>query len=221
MEYYRSIANLQELKMKLLTMKVQEADIVEFIQDMNKQTTFDDAISNLLIFEIHYLLTVSDMNFIPMIKMSLNALPYRIIDTENITTDQVSTVKAEASEVKKVPVTPVAEPVKCCDEPECQCGADGEVDINKLKAAIIKKWVFSPSAFPEVKRPAMGELGNVQFIEEELIPGKRFSINANIDYEGNIISFLSGPTEMLNYNSYQDIYAGLVGQLFDIEDATN
>ena len=210
MEYYRSITNLQELKMKLLTMKVQETDIVEFIQDMNKQDTFDDVTSNLLIFEIHYLLTVSDMNFIPMIKMSLNALPYRIINTENVATDKVST-----------PIIPVAEPAKCCNEPECKCGNDSEVDINKLKAAIVKKWVFSPAQFPDVKRPAMGELGNVQFMEVELIHGKKFSVNANIDYEGNIISFLSGPTEMLNYNSYQDIYAGLVGQLFDIEDASN
>lgn len=223
MEYYRSINNLQQLKVKLLTMTVQETEIVEFIQDMNKQTVFDDVNSNLLIFEIYYLLTVSDMNFIPMIKMSLNALPYRIIaDTENFDNN---TSTAEVKEVRKAipdPVmTAIADSIKCCNEPECKCGNDSEVDINKLKASIIKKWVFSPTAFPDVKRPPMGELGNVQFIEEDLIPGKRFSVNANIDYEGNIISFLSGPTEMLNYNSYQDIYAGLVGQLFDIEDATN
>lgn len=218
MEYYRSISNLQELKIKILTMKVQETDIVEFIQDINKQTTFDDVNSNLLLFEIYYLLTVSDMNFIPMIKMSLNALPYRIItNNEDLNENKVSS-KVSISEVnEKVPTIAT----KCCDEPKCNCGTDSDVDLNKLKAAIIKKWVFSPSAFPDVKRPAMGELGNVQFIEEDLIPGKRFSVNANIDYEGNIISFLSGPTEMLNYDSYQDIYAGLVGQLFDIEDATN
>jgi hypothetical protein len=216
MEYYRSINNLQQLKVKLLTMTVQEAEIVEFIQDMNKQTAFDDVNSNLLVFEIYYLLTVSDMNFIPLIKMSLDALPYRII-TET-TNEEDIVVPEKADDVKEVEVIPA---VKCCDEPECKCGADSDVDLNKLKAAIIKKWVFSPTNFPDVKRPSMGELGNVQFVEEELIPGKKFSVNANIDWEGNIITFLSGPTEMLNYDSYQDIYAGLVGQLFDIEDEAN
>lgn len=218
MEYYRSIANLQQLKVKLLTMTVQESEIVEFIQDINKQTTFDNTASNLLIFEIYYLLTVSDMNLIPLIKMSLNAIPYRIIANSEALNEDEAPVKVSESKVEKTP-TIAKEPAKCCDEPECTCGADSEVDINKLKAAMIKKWVFSPSAFPDVKRPPMGELGNVQFIEEELVPGKKFSVNANIDHEGNIISFLSGPTEMLNYDSYQDIYAGLVGQLFDIEDA--
>ena len=220
MEYYRSINNLQQLKVKLLTMTVQEAEIVEFIRDMNKQTAFDDVHSNLLVFEIYYLLTVSDMNFIPLIKMSLDALPYRIIAE---TSDEGEIViPKETHNVKEVEATPAAKPtVKCCDEPECSCGTDSDVDLNKLKAAIIKKWVFSPTNFPDVKRPAMGELGNVQFVEEELIPGKKFSVNANIDWEGNIITFLSGPTEMLNYDSYQDIYAGLVGQLFDIEDEAN
>lgn len=216
MEYYRSINNLQQLKVKLLTMTVQEAEIVEFIQDMNKQTAFDDVQSNLLVFEIYYLLTVSDMNFIPLIKMSLDALPYRII-TET-TNEEKIVVPEKADDIKEAEVIPA---VKCCDEPECKCGTDSDVDLNKLKAAIIKKWIFSPTNFPDVKRPAMGELGNVQFVEEELIPGKKFSVNANIDWEGNIITFLSGPTEMLNYDSYQDIYAGLVGQLFDIEDEAN
>jgi hypothetical protein len=162
------------------------------------------------------------MNFIPMIKMSLDALPYRIITgSENLAAVTVPAKTMDVKEEKKPMTTPVAATAKCCDEPECKCGTDSDVDINKLKAAIIKKWVFSPSEFPDVKRPPMGELGNVQFIEEDLIPGKRFSVNANIDWEGNIITFLSGPTEMLNYDSYQDIYAGLVGQLFDIEDAGN
>lgn len=222
MEYYRSIDNLQQLKEKLLSMTVKETEVVEFIQDMNKQTTFDDITSNLLVFEIYYLLTVSDMNFIPMIKMSLNALPYRIIvSTEDLINNELP-VATNITKAKELPIpTPAVESAKCCDEPECNCETDSEVDINKLKAAIIKKWVFSAAKFPDVKRPSMGELGNVQFIEEDLIPGKRFSVNANIDYEGNIISFLSGPTEMLNYSSYQDIYAGLVGQLFDIEDESN
>jgi hypothetical protein len=148
--------------------------------------------------------------------MSLDALPYRII-TETTNEEDV-VVPEKADDVKEVEVIPA---VKCCDEPECNCEVDSDVDLNKLKAAIIKKWVFSPTNFPDVKRPTMGELGNVQFIEEELIPGKKFSVNANIDWEGNIITFLSGPTEMLNYDSYQDIYAGLVGQLFDIEDEAN
>lgn len=203
MVYYNSENNLRELKNKILASKVSDTEILEFIQDINNTTNFNNVSCNLLVLEI-YILLKRIGNFIPMIDISLERIPAAIIFSDS----KETAVQATAAK----PVT------RCdCNKPKC----DADIDDDELKLKIINVWSpFKKDADDGLKFPAPGETGNVFFTDEGTIPGKKYHCEVQIDSEGNILKFLSGPTEILSAENYEEIYAGLVGQLFDFQKAT-
>lgn len=198
MVYYNSENNLRELKKKILTSKVSDTEILDFIQDINNTMTFDNISCNLLILEI-YILLKRIGNFIPMIDISLDRIPAAII----LRSGKTATVE---------------EPKRC----DCAAAKDNmEIDDDELKLKIINIWSpFKKHADDGLKFPNPGETGNVFFTDENAVPGKKYHCEVQIDSEGNILKFLSGPTEILSAENYEEIYAGLVGQLFDFQKAT-
>lgn len=209
MEFYCSISNLNNLKQNILTMQVKETEIAQFVQEMSAIDSFDRNENTLLVFEICYLLSLMNID-IPTIKMTLSTIPAKIILTQT-TTPTALTTKAEE---------------KCCEPQEKECCKPQEnvahcpniEDLEQIKAAIIKKWSpFSKTRHPNLKFPEPGDLGNVQFVADDIIPDQRFHCDVSIDHEGNIVRFVRGPVEIVEQQSYEQIYAGLVGKLLDYQ----
>lgn len=193
MDNYNSINNLKDFKDKILIAEASEADIVKFIEFVSSTEMFNDTEKKLTIFEIWYLLTMTDHS--ALVNALLPTIPAKIIFTEsNLIKEKENNNIAAAHECKN------------CD------------DMDDLAKRLIAKWSpFDAEHYPNLKRPEPGATGNVFFDDTDIIPGKIITANARIDHMGNILDFLSGPTEVITCNDYEEIYAGLVGQIFDVE----
>lgn len=198
MEFYCSISNLNNLKQNILTMQVKETEIAQFVQEMSARDSFDRNENTLLVFEICYLLSLMNID-IPTIKMMLSTIPAKIILTQTAT----------PTEAKK----------ECCKQPKENTASCPNIeDLEQIKAEIIKKWSpFSKTRHPNLKFPEPGDLGNVQFVADDIVPDQRFHCDVSIDHEGNIVRFIRGPVEIVEQQSYEQIYAGLVGKLLDYQ----
>jgi hypothetical protein len=214
MDYFNSTTNLKEFKEKILTAEIIESDAVKFIEHISATPMPNDAEKKLAYFEIWYLLSLT--NHSALVTALLPTVPAKIvfsaentISAENITSQE---------DVKEEIPTPIN--IESAAKIECKnCDAnETETCSEELAERLIAKWSpFDAKRYPELKRPEPGEFGNVFFDDNDIIPGKVITANVRIDHEGNIIEFLSGPTEVITCNDYEEIYAGLVGQIFDVE----
>lgn len=198
MEFYNSTTNLKELLKKILTSEASSLDIINFIQDINQQATFNSIESNLLVLEIYIVLTKSEYVNIPLINLSLETIPAKIIfsnSMENMATPKLSTAVPQNN--------------NCCDQEQMSL----KDKYNSLK----EKWKFPPDQFPGLKYPPAGDTGNMFFVDDTVIPGKSFRCEAIIDHEGNIVCFPRDPVEILSEDSFDEIYAGLAKELFDFQ----
>lgn len=186
---------LKDLLKNILTTKASDQEILQFIQFCSTDYDFSDIEKNLLILEIYIVLKRTN-NFIPLIDFSLDALPEKIILKSGI----VSNKKENVENVPK------------CDIPYT---SNTTQDLERFRQTVIDHYSpFLPSKNPGIVYPAAGEIGNLFIEDRELVPGKHFSSEVLIDHDGNIVSFIKGPTEIIDTEDYDQIYQGLVGQLF-------
>lgn len=214
MVYYNSITNLKELKVKILTLQATEQDIINFIQEMNSIENFDCPESNLQILEIYLILKDMD-KFIPLVNLSLDMLPAKIIladITDNIVNSSCEHKESKPCACDTIQISETCE--KECEEIKTNCCND---NMANLRERLIAKWNPLLAQDPNVKRPAPGSMGNVYFVDNEIIPGKEYRSNVQIDHNANILYFISGPTEIVKEEDYEAIYSGLIGSLFDYQ----
>lgn len=160
----------------------------------------DKVLNNLLVFEIFYSLKTID-SFIPLIQISLDAIPAKIILNTDYDINNTENKELES----------ISQELKFSN-------SNKDIDMEELKKALIKKYSpFKKEDHPEIKYPKPGEQNNLYFYDSEIIPGKEFQCLVLIDSEGNIIRFVRDPLEMLTDADYDEIYGGLVGQLFDFQ----
>lgn len=191
MEYYNQIDNLKKLKEKILTKTVAEIELLDFLKDFNKQQVLNNLESNLLSFEIYYLAKLIK-TLSPLLLINLDVIPVRLISAEQKGCN-LNIIK-ETKEINK------------------------NDSLADLKEKIIQKWSpFKKEDNPGLIYPAPGADGNVRFNENDLVPGESYFCDVKIDSEGNILDFISGPTKIIQAESYEEIYNGLVGQLFDFQ----
>ena len=194
MEYYHSINNLNQLKNKILAASVNADEIIAFIKEINELTVLDRVENNLLVFEIYYLLKKIG-GFIPLVDLSLDAVPAKIILTN--VTDEKSFIANN----------------KDNEEHTCDCP-----QTDDISSAIIAKYSpFSPHLNPYLIYPEPGKVGNMQFVAEGITGDSRFQCDVNIDHEGHIVGFNKPPFELTRCTDYEQIYAGLVGQLLEYQ----
>lgn len=67
--------------------------------------------------------------------------------------------------------------------------------------------------------PEPGEIGNVIMEDDYYAPGVTLIANLEIDHDGNVLGFCEDPYEKINPNEYEDIYAGLLGQVEKYKDS--
>ena len=197
MEKYLSINNLQQLKSDLLTLKATNTDVSNFVHTMDSVTDFSNSEFRAIVLEICYLLQLLNTD-IPLIKLTLQTLPARII----LRPDQSENTDA----------APVNFTTNTCDE---VCEMHNE--FTELQQHIVDK--YSPfTKDGHLRFPGEGEFGNVQFVAIGVDgSGKEYSCDVQIDHEGNILRFLRGPIEMIADQNYESIYAGLVGKLLEYQ----
>lgn len=197
MEYYRSIANLKTLKKNILISAATEAEIIEFIKDLNTTPVFNLIENNLLVFEIYYLLKQTYQST-PFVALSLDTIPTKIIFADH-----------------DFPSDEVAIAPQACDASKEEESCDNNPTIEQL---IIAKWSpFRKENNPNLRYPAPGQLGDVQFTADNIMPDKQYHCEVIIDSEGNIINFSRPPFELITCENYEQIYAGLVGQLLEYQ----
>lgn len=196
---------LKLLKAKILSSKVTEQDIVDFVSAVQSINNFDSIELKLLTLEIYILLKRID-NFIPLIDLTLDSLPAKIILATESNTENTQELPQE--EISCAPVEIPTETTSCRQ-------SDNMSDLEK---ELIAKWSpFKREDYPGLLFPEEGQIGNIQFDDHEIREGKVYHADVAVDHEGNILYFKSGPTEMMEAKDYEEIYAGLVGQLFDFQ----
>lgn len=189
---------LKELLNKVLVNDFTEQEIINFIAQIAEQKNIDNE-NNLIIIEIIYLLKLQSQNLIPLISLNLDNIVQRIII--NNANNNI----------------PDKQPTKKNDEPK-DWNINNIEDFNKFREYQKKKYSpFSKEENPTLKFPKPGETIDMQFIDDTSIPGRKFRSNVLIDYDGNIIEYLSGPTEICEAIDYSEIYKGLIGQIFDYQ----
>lgn len=189
---------LKMLKTKILASNITENDIIDFVSTVQQIQTFETSEIKLLTLEIYILLKHIN-NFIPLIDLTLNTIPAKIILDSN------ENKKEDNCDIEKSCCAPIA---------------TEQNNLSQLEKELIAKWSpFKKEENPDLKLPAKGELGNVQIEDREIREGKIYYADVMVDHEGNIVFFKSGPTEIMEAKDYETIYAGLVGQLFDFQTA--
>lgn len=203
MENNNSRDYLKNLLNKILINNFTEQEIIDFInQVLNKNFSNDDY---LIIIEIIYLLKFQSLNLIPLISLNLDYIIQKIIfnniDNDVYQKDKENIIKKESKNENSV-----------------------NWDINTpegfIKFREYQKKKFSPfkkEKNPNLKYPEPGHQVNMYFIDNTSIPNKKFRSEVLIDSDGNITDFLNGPNEICDATNYNEIYKGLVGQLFDYQ----
>lgn len=205
MDYFNSTANLKSFKEKILTAELLEADVVKFIEYISATPMPANAETKLAFFEIWYLLSLTDHS--ALVTALLPTIPAKIVFSEGSAADIEMPAPADKS---SMPPAPEYKNYNMDEATPCS---------TELAQRLIEKWSpFDAKRYPNIKRPDAGDFGNVFFDDHDIIPGKIITANARIDHEGNILDFISGPTEVITCNDYEEIYAGLVGQIFDVEN---
>lgn len=187
---------LKKLLDKILVNDFTQQEIINFIAQITEQKDIDNE-NNLIIIEIIYLLKLQSQNLIPLIVLNLDNIVQRIIINNKIIDNKQSIEKN--NEPKDWDIN----------------SADG---FNKFREYQKKKYSpFSKEENPTLKFPKPGEKIDMQFIDDTSIPGRKFRSNVLIDHDGNIVEYLSGPTEICEAIDYNEIYSGLIGQIFDYQ----
>lgn len=88
-------------------------------------------------------------------------------------------------------------------------------DPEAVKKYFLMKHKFLPNPEGAFKYPKEGETDIIRSGDNMTIPGIRYMINYVIDHEGNILDIKGYPEQILEKTTYEDIYKGLIGKLFE------
>lgn len=209
MDDYSSTNNLKTLLNNILTTKVNNKEILDFINFCFSKKVFDNQEQELLILEIY--ITLKKINaFIPLIDYSLDAIPEKIILKDFYCGKSLCDPQIEAKE--KFSTGAVEINPKSTD-------SNASPQLEDIKKKIIEFYSpFSKTNNPNLVMPAPGELGSVIINNIKVVPDKIYSTEVLIDHEGNIVEFMHDPVERLDNDDYNEIYKGLVGQLFQFQE---
>lgn len=201
MEFYNSTTNLKDLLNKILTTKVTEVEILDFSKYITTNAAFGvNYEHDLLVLEIYTVLKRIN-NLIPLIEISLEAIPEKIIFSQK-QSSPTETLKKEE---------PIQSDTSSCDQ---NC----ELDMKMIKKKFIERYSpFKQEDNPGLVYPAPGQMGNVIVEDRDILPGKMLLADVSIDSDGNILGFIKEPREVIKNTDFDSIYSGLIGQLFEFQ----
>jgi hypothetical protein len=200
---------------QVLSTQVTNKEILDFIRYCADEYDYSDIEKNLLILEIYIVLKRTG-NFIPVIDISLDAIPEKIILKGNKTAEDTFVAqdtclesRCEKKQNDTFIGTPKTEGPYSVNTPE---------ELERFRQATIDFYSpFSADKYPDVYRPEVGGITNLHIEDRSLVPGKHFTSEVLIDHEGNVTKFIKGPIEIIESDNYEEIYQGLIGQLFNYQ----
>ena len=211
MEINNYAVDLKDLLNKILTTKVSEQDVIDFIKYITNKETFNNVEENLLILEI-YIVLKHNNNFIPLVDFTLNSIPEKIILNSLSTFEKGKKIDKKENLNSSINKQEDDFPI---ENPRFKT-------LKEFRDATIECYSpFKKELNPDLTYPAPGEICNLYIEDNILVPGKTYLSEVLIDHVGNIVSFIKGPTEIMENDDYKEIYQGLIGELFKFQEVNN
>lgn len=215
MDKLYSINYLKNLTNDILTNKISSSELTTTLQNLVVTDRYDNIENNAYLLAIYTLLK-NNANLTALDALLLEEIHNQVI---------FSLIKIDAPSCEKAPekTSPPcinSEPKEKEFELSIYQGVPSErlPDLNDneaVKAFFLMKNTFLANPDGNFNYPSPGNTAIITSGDNMTIPGVRYMVNYEIDHEGNVVGIKGYPERVLERTSYEDIYKGLIGKLFD------
>ena len=181
-------------------------DLTKILKELSLVEDYDNSESNVYLLALYALL--NDKQLSPIESLLLSEIKNNII----FSLLRIEKVETKCEMPKKGEFTfSIYGDNGSCDKSDIPEDLE---DLEAVKAYFLKKNKVLKNPNGNFVYPPVGSTAIITSGDNMTIPGVRFNLNYVIDHEGNILDIQGYPERVLERQSYEEIYQGLVNKLF-------